>query len=65
MGNDGLLATHTSALVGNFQSDFFAEGVQIDYEGLNFLIAHLRVGDIQIAIGKSVEVILPRGPVKQ
>lgn len=60
VGNDGLLATHSDAQVGNVDSLFSAED-QIDFVGQNFIIVHLRVGNIQIAIGKSVDVTPQRG----
>lgn len=60
VGNDGLLATHTDAQVGPVNALFYAED-QIDFVGQNFIIAHLRVGNIQIAIGKSVDVAPERG----
>ena len=57
VANNGQLSTHTDTLVGNIDTQFFAQDVQVDFEGLNFIIAHLRVGNIQIALGKQVEVV--------
>lgn len=42
-----------------------AVNVQVDFLGLNFIIAHLRVGNMQIALGKPIEVIAPRGMIIQ
>ena len=61
MGDDGQLSTHTDAEVGKIDTSFFAQDVQIDFEGLNVIIAHLRVGNVQIALGKHVMVIARRG----
>lgn len=55
--DDGQLSTHTDAQVGTIDTEFFAQDVQVDFQGLNFIIAHLRVGNVQIAIGKPVEVV--------
>ena len=57
MGDDGQLSTHTKAEWGNLNSTFFAQDVQIDFVGVNFIIAHLKVGEIHIAIGKSITVV--------
>ncbi len=59
VANNGQLSTHTDSLVGKIDTLFFAQDVQVDFEGQNFIIAHLRVGSVQIALGKQVEV-LPR-----
>ena len=58
---DGSLATHTHAEWGTIEQTFVAVDVQVDFLGLNFIIAHLRVGNMQIALGKPIEVISPRG----
>ena len=61
MANNGELSTHTDTLVGKIDTAFISPDVQVDFVGLNFIIAHLRVGNIQIALGKAVNVISPRG----
>lgn len=61
VANNGQLSTHTDAQVGDIETAFFGQDVQIDFVGNNFIIAHLRVGDIQIALGKPVVVIPRRG----
>lgn len=48
--------------MGTIEAIFSAED-QIDYEGQNFIIAHFRVGNVQIAIGKTVEVTAAKGGV--
>ena len=60
VGNDGLLSTHTSALYGPITRVFTAE-VRINYVGVNVMIAHLRVGNIQIALGKEISVVPRKG----
>ena len=60
VGNDQLLSTHTGAQYGTISTQFDAE-VRINFEGTNFMIAHIRVGNIQIALGKEILVIPPRG----
>lgn len=65
VADDGLLSTHTTALVGNLDTVFFAMNVKVDFEGTNFIIAHLRVGNVQIALGKSVIVTPRRGIIAE
>ena len=60
VGDDGLLSTHTSALYGPITKVFTAE-VRINYEGVNVMIAHLKVGNIQIALGKEISVVPRKG----
>ena len=59
VGDDGLLSTHTLPLYGTIGQVFQAE-VQINYPGVNFMIAHLKVGNLQIAIGKEIRVVPQR-----
>ena len=56
MGDDGQLSTHTDSDWGSLDQKFFARDVQIQFVGVNFIIAHLKVGDIHIAIGQSITV---------
>lgn len=60
VGDDGQLSTHTRALYGPIEKVFTAE-VRINFEGVNVMIAHLRVGNIQIALGKEISVIPRKG----
>ena len=57
VADNGQLSTHTDALVGNIHTLFFSQDVKVDFKGLNFIVAHLKVGNIQIALGKQVEVL--------
>lgn len=56
VGNDGLLSTHTDAQVGTIGDLFFAQNVRINFEGSNFIIVHVQIGDIQLALGKEIFV---------
>ena len=49
------------AEVGRMDTIFLAENVQIDYEGLNFIIAHMIVGNTDIALGQFITVLPQRG----
>lgn len=40
---------------------FQAIDVQVDFEGVNFIIAHLRVGSMQIALGQPIDTTPPKG----
>ena len=51
------MATHTDTLVGTINKSFMAQDIQLTVEGTNFIIAHLKVGNIQITIGKRVDII--------
>ena len=64
MGNDGQLSTHTEAEVGRIDDVFFAHNVRADFVGANTVIAHLRIGIIQIAIGRQIQVIAKRGRIE-
>ena len=48
-------------MVGKIDTEFKAANVRIDSVGLNFIIAHLSVGSIQIALGRPITVVRPRG----
>ena len=61
VANNGQLSTHTDAEVGFIDTVFFGSDVKVDFVGLNFIIAHLRVGNIQIALGKPINVVPQRG----
>ena len=50
------MSTHTDAKWGKLEDRFFAENVRINFEGENFIIAHLKVGNIHIAIGQEILV---------
>lgn len=50
------MSTHTDAKWGKLGDRFFAENVQINFVGENFIIAHLQVGNIHIAIGQHITV---------
>lgn len=60
MGNDGQLSTHTDAEWGTLNDRFFAQDVQINFVGENFIIAHLKIGDVHIAIGQHITVTAKR-----
>lgn len=62
VGDDGQLSTHTRALYGPIAKVFTAE-VRINFEGVNVMIAHLRVGNIQIALGKEISVVPRKGEI--
>ena len=53
--SDGRLSTHTASLAGTILTEFSA-AVQFNFIGINYVIAHLRVGRRQIAIEKQVRV---------
>ena len=59
IGN-GDLATHTEEAYGSIGQTFYAE-VLLSYEGINNMIAHLKIGEIQAAIGQSIEVVPRKG----
>lgn len=50
------VSTHTEAEWGTIDTTFEAP-VIINTEGRNFMIAHLKVGQIQIALGQEIRVI--------
>lgn len=50
------MSTHTDAKWGKLGDIFFAQDVQINFVGENFIIAHLKVGNIHIAIGQLIDV---------
>ena len=50
------MSTHTDSVWGKLGDRFFAENVQINFAGENFIIAHLKVGNIHITIGKHITV---------
>lgn len=50
------VSTHTTAEWGTIDTVFVAP-VVINTEGRNFMIAHLKVGLIQIALGQEIRVI--------
>jgi hypothetical protein len=56
VGADGRLSTHTAAQAGKIGVEFFSQNVQVDFEGQNFIIAHMKMGNIQITIGKPITV---------
>ena len=56
MSDDGLLSTHTDAQYGTIGDLFFAQNVRINFEGSNFIIVHVKLGNMQIALGKEVFV---------
>lgn len=57
---NGSLATHTETEYGSIKTVFTSYVVLTDL-GSNFIIAHLKIGSIQIALGKPVVGIRPRG----
>ncbi len=61
VADNGKLSTHTDAQVGEIGAIFAPEEVKINFEGLNFIIAHIKVGHVQVAIGKPIEVLKPQG----
>jgi len=61
VADNGKLSTHTDAQVGKITTTFSPDEVLINFEGLNFIIAHLKVGHVQIAIGKPIQVTQPQG----
>lgn len=64
VGNDGQLSTHTNSEWGSLNQKFFAQDVQINFVGENFIIAHLKVGDIHVAIGRLITVTRQRSEFK-
>eukprot|EP00731_Ephydatia_muelleri_P018478 Em0011g518a len=56
---NGSLATHTETEYGSIKTVFTSYVVLTDL-GSNFIIAHLKIGSIQIALGKPVVGIRPR-----
>ena len=56
VANNGLLSTHTEAQYGRIGDLFFAENVRVNFEGPNFIIVHVQVGNIQMALGKEIFV---------
>ena len=55
MDNDREQSTHTEALFGNIHKVFSAE-VSIRVTGKNLLIAHIKLGNVQLAIQEIVMV---------
>ncbi len=60
MSNDGKLSTHTDAQVGKIDANFTSE-VKINFEGVNYIIAHIKVGHVEVTIGQQIDVQKPPG----
>ena len=60
VNNDSLQSTHTVAKYGTINQTFDAD-VWINYLQQNDLIAHIKIGGIQLALLKSINVIVPKG----
>lgn len=56
MSDDQVQATHTEPKYGNINDTFTAE-VWIEQERQNTMIAHIRIGEIQLAVGSMVNVL--------
>lgn len=57
---NGSLATHTATEYGSINTIFTSHVVLTDLGG-QFIIGHLKIGNMQIAIGKAVVGIAPLG----
>lgn len=55
VNNDQVQSTHTKATYGTIDDTFSAE-VHIDIPRINYLIAHVKLGDMQMAIQKVIVV---------
>ena len=60
MDSDNFQSTHTQATYGTINEVFNAD-VWINHLHQNNLIAHVKIGGIQLALQKIVDVIEPRG----
>lgn len=60
VNNDSLQSTHTVAKFGTINQTFTAD-VWINYLQQNDLIAHIKIGGIQLALMKPINVIVPKG----
>ena len=57
---NGQLSTHTRTLVGTILTTFSAD-IFVNFVGTNVIIVHLRVGSMQIVLGREILVRPPRG----
>ncbi len=60
VGNDGELSTHTSSQIGSINKTFY-DTLSVNFEGTNTLIAHIKIANIQIALGKELRVVPQKG----
>ncbi len=58
---DGVLSTHTAAQYGPLNQTFTSVNVHVDFEGVNVIIAHLKIGNIQLVIGQEILIMSSGG----
>ena len=61
MAYDGVLSTHTVAQYGPLNQTFTSVNDHVDFEGVNVIIAHLKIGNIQLVLGQEILIMSPGG----
>ncbi len=61
MAYDGVLSTHTLSQYGPLNRTFTSVNVHVDFEGVNVIIAHLKIGNIQLVLGQEILIMSSRG----